>query len=174
MNVPRLLPIVVMLGFLLSSYAYYVEQRFIKAQELGLQYRAYCDVGIFSCTRVFASEYGSITQLFGLPSVSNAAVGMLFYLTELAVSRYPLLLFLMSAVSCVVSAGLFIVLTVILHDLCMVCCSIYVVNIITCIGAWRWLKQMRSQQSKQANRKKQKGKEEKEVITQRGKKGKEV
>ncbi|ORC87155.1 vitamin-K-epoxide reductase (warfarin-sensitive) [Trypanosoma theileri] len=173
MNFLRLLPIVVMFGFLLSSYAYYVEQRFAKAQQLGIPYRAYCDVGVFSCTRVFASEYGAITQLFGLPSVSNAAVGMLFYLAELAVCRYPRLLFLMSAVSCVVSVGLFLILTVILHDLCLVCCSIYIVNFLTGIGSWRWLKQLRSEASKQQRKEKKEEKVTKQTI-ERKKKEKEI
>ncbi|KEG06354.1 vitamin-K-epoxide reductase (warfarin-sensitive) [Trypanosoma grayi] len=141
----RLLPVVVMVGFLLSSYAYYVEQRFARAQELGLTYRAYCDAGVFSCTRVFASEYGALTQLLGLPRVSNAALGMLYYLTELVACRQPALLFMMSAASCIASVGLFFVLTVILHDLCVVCCSTYIVNLITCFGAWRLWKQARAE-----------------------------
>ncbi|KAF8279713.1 putative Vitamin K epoxide reductase family [Trypanosoma cruzi] len=136
-----LLPVVVMFGFLLSSYAYLVERRFARARELGQVYRAYCDVGVFSCTRVFSSEYGSLTQFVGLPHVSNAVLGMIFYLLELAACRFPTLLLFMSAASCVVSLGLFLILTLILHDLCIVCGSIYVVNFVTCLGAWKLRRQ---------------------------------
>ncbi|RNF07348.1 vitamin-K-epoxide reductase (warfarin-sensitive) [Trypanosoma conorhini] len=140
-RVSRLLPVLVMLGFLLSGYAYHVERRFARAKELGEAYRAYCDVGAFSCTRVFSSAQGSLTQFIGLPPVSNAALGMLFYLLELAACRSPTLIFVMSAASCVASLGLFFLLTVVLRDLCLVCCSTYVVNGLTCLAAWRWRRQ---------------------------------
>ncbi|RNF01589.1 vitamin-K-epoxide reductase (warfarin-sensitive) [Trypanosoma rangeli] len=136
-----LLPVLVMLGFLLSSYAYYVERRFAKAKELGEVYRAYCDFSAFSCTRIFSSEYGSLTQFIGLPHVSNAALGMLFYLLELTVCRSPTLLFVVSAASCVASLGMLFILIFILHDICIVCCIIYVVNLFTCLCAWWWRRQ---------------------------------
>lgn len=133
----RFLPFVIAVGFLLSAYAYYVEFRFQEAQRLGLQYRALCDIGMFSCTKVFSSEFGYMTQFFGLPKVSNAAVGMLFYLAEMLLERNTTILLLMSAASCVGSVGLFYLLTVVMHDFCIVCFSIYVVNFTTLISALR-------------------------------------
>uniref|UniRef100_A0A7S1Q904 vitamin-K-epoxide reductase (warfarin-sensitive) n=1 Tax=Neobodo designis TaxID=312471 RepID=A0A7S1Q904_NEODS len=136
----RLLPFVIAAGFLLAAYAFYVEQRFHEAQRLGTQYKALCDIGVFSCTKVFSSEFGYMTQFFGLPKISNAAVGMAFYAVEIAIEPYTAPLLLMSAASAVGSVGLFTILTVVMHDFCIVCFSIYVVNFITfftALGRWR-------------------------------------
>lgn len=127
----RFLPFVLAVGFLLSSYAYYVEYRFEESQRTGLPYRALCDIGMFSCTKVFSSDFGHISKLFGLPSVSNALVGMMFYLFEMLIERRTTLLLLSSGASCLGSLGLFYVLTVKLNDFCIVCFSIYVVNFVT-------------------------------------------
>ncbi|CUG84884.1 Hypothetical protein, putative [Bodo saltans] len=134
------LPFVIAIGFLLASYAFYVEFKFNEAQRLGLQYRALCDIGMFSCTKVFSSEFGHLTQFFGLPPISNAAIGMAFYLFEMLIERRTTLLLLTSGASCVGSLGLFYILTVILNDFCIVCFSIYVVNFttfFTCLRRYR-------------------------------------
>jgi vitamin-K-epoxide reductase (warfarin-sensitive) len=134
------LPFVIAVGFLLSSYAFYVEFKFNEAQRLGLQYRALCDIGMFSCTKVFSSDFGHLSKFFGLPAVSNAAIGMAFYLFEMLIERRTTLLLLTSGASCIGSIGLFYILTVILNDFCIVCFSIYVVNFttfLTCLRRYR-------------------------------------
>lgn len=130
-------------GLLLSSYAYAVEMRAERARQLGVQYRAYCDIGPFSCTKVFSSEFGSVTQFFGLPKTSNALVGMLYYMAEMLCCWNPTLLLLLSAPSLLVTVCLAFILTVILHDFCVVCCSIYVVNVTTVFFTYRWWKKSR-------------------------------
>lgn len=141
---------VCLIGFLLSSYAYTVEMHAERAKQLGIPYRAYCDIGPFSCTKVFSSEFGSATQFFGLPKTSNALVGMVYYLAEMLCCWHPTLILLLSAPSILVTVCLAFILTVVLHDLCVVCCSIYVVNITTAYLSYRWWKRT---QTKQANRK---------------------
>ncbi|KAK7197758.1 Vitamin K epoxide reductase family [Novymonas esmeraldas] len=133
-----------LLGFLLSSYAYSVEVRAERAKESGSAYRAYCDVGPFSCTKVFSSEFGSATQFFGLPKTSNALVGMAYYTAEMLCCWNPTLILLLSAPSIPVTLCLAFILTVVLHDLCFVCCSIYVVNLTTVYVAYRWWKRSAS------------------------------
>lgn len=147
------LPFVIAVGFLLASYAYYVEFKFNEAQRLGLHYRALCDIGMFSCTKVFSSEFGHLTQFLGLPAVSNAAIGMAFYLFEMLIERRTTLLLLTSGASCIGSLGLFYILTVVLHDFCIVCFSIYVVNFttfFTCLRRYR-KQQQKSQKSSVAS-----------------------
>ena len=154
------IPIVIAFGFNLAAYAYYVEHKLEESKQLGSKYTAACDIGIFSCTKVFSSEFGYMTQFFGLPKISNALVGMAFYaflfllhfLTTMpslsrksAASGRPfwstvfslqpeprgIVLSALAAfgvMGAVASCILFYVLTIKLHDLCIVCCSIYVVN----------------------------------------------
>jgi vitamin-K-epoxide reductase (warfarin-sensitive) len=127
----RFLPFVIAFGFLLAAYAYYVEQRHAESVRLGTTYKAACDIGIFSCTKVFSSEFGYMTQYFGLPRISNAAVGMAFYAVEILIEPYTLPLLVLSGASVLGSIGLFTVLTMVMHDFCLVCFSIYIVNFVT-------------------------------------------
>lgn len=140
---------VCLVGLLLSTYAYSVEIRSDRAKLLGEPFRAACDIGPFSCTKVFSSEFGSVTQYFGLPKVSNAVLGMVFYLTEVLCAWSPTLMLLLSSMSLVATAGLAFILTVILHDLCVVCCSIYVVNITTFVLSYRWWRRTQSKKQKE-------------------------
>jgi vitamin-K-epoxide reductase (warfarin-sensitive) len=135
----RFLPFVLSIGFLLATYAAYVEYKFAEAQRLGLQYKAFCDIGMFSCTKVFSSEFGHASQYLGLPRISNAVVGMAFYLVAILFERnLPVLLF-MSVTSSIGSCVLFYILTVMMNDFCIVCFSIYVVNFTTLyVAIRRW------------------------------------
>ncbi len=127
----RVEPLVIAVGFMLAAYAAYVEYRHTEAKRLGSKYVAACDIGPFSCTKVFSSEFGYATQFFGLPRISNAIVGMAFYSVQLLIEPLTPLLLLSSAASCVGSVGLFYVLTVMMNDFCIVCFSVYVVNFAT-------------------------------------------
>lgn len=148
----RGLPFVIAAGFLLAAYAFYVEMRFHEAQRTGSQYKALCDIGMFSCTKVFSSEFGYMTQFFGLPKISNAVVGMAFYVVELLVEPYTQPLLLLSAASAVGSIGLFTILTVVMHDFCIVCFSIYVVNFVTFFTALRRYRQLRQLEADEKRR----------------------
>lgn len=137
----RAVPIIIAIGFALAAYAYYVEYRFEQSKRMGTTYKALCDIGMFSCTKVFSSEFGYMSQFFGLPKIPNSLVGMAYYGAELVADRYSTrLLMLMAAASCVGSVGLFYILTVKLRDFCLVCFSIYVVNFLTAGLTYRRLK----------------------------------
>jgi vitamin-K-epoxide reductase (warfarin-sensitive) len=100
---------------------------------------------MFSCTKVFSSEFGYVSQFFGLPKISNAHVGMAFYVFELLIHRkFPNLFLLSSGASCLGSIGLFYLLTVKLNDFCIVCMSIYVVNFTSFFTIYRRLSRKRS------------------------------
>lgn len=147
----RVLPFVIALGVLLSAYAFYVEQKAEAAKRVGSHYKALCDFGMFSCTKVFSSEFGHISQFLGLPSVSNALVGIVFYLAQLLIEPYTKLLLVSSGASCLASVGLFYVLTVVLKDFCVVCFSIYVVNFTTFFTALsRYRRSKRQKASKKS------------------------
>lgn len=133
----RAIPIIISIGFLLAAYASYVEYRAAQATRMGTKYRALCDIGMFSCTKVFSSEFGHFSQFLGLPRISNAIVGMIFYAVELVLERHTNILLLMSGASCLGSLVLFYVLTVKMHDFCIVCFSIYAVNFATFLLALR-------------------------------------
>ncbi|AIN99598.1 vitamin K epoxide reductase, putative [Leishmania panamensis] len=128
-------------GFLLSSYAYSVEVHVERAKQLGVPYRAYCDIGPFSCTEVFSSEFSSTTHLFGLPKVPNALVAMIYYMVEMLCCWHPTLILIISTPGILVTVCFAFILTVILHDLCIVCCLTYVVNVSTVYVAYRWWRQ---------------------------------
>lgn len=127
----RPLLLLLALGVFLSGYAYYVEYKAAEAKKLGTRYVALCDIGVFSCTKVFSSEFGYASQLLGLPKISNAVVGMAFYAFEILIERYTTLLLATSGASCIASFGLFYLLTIKLNDFCLVCFSIYVINFTT-------------------------------------------
>ena len=134
-------PIIIAIGFLLAAYAYYVEYRFEEAKRMGTSYKAACDIGIFSCTKVFSSEFGYASQFFGLPKIPNSLAGMAFYTAQLIIERKTPLLLFSSIISCIGSVGLFYILTVKMNDFCIVCFSVYVVNFTTLFLAYRrWKK----------------------------------
>ncbi|KAG5475715.1 hypothetical protein LSCM4_04299 [Leishmania orientalis] len=127
-----------LVGFLLSSYAYSVEVRAERAKRLGIVYNAYCDIGPFSCTKVFSSEYGVAARFFGLPKTSIALVGLGYYMVEVLCCWHPTLILVISAPSILATVYLAFILIVVLHDLCLVCCLTYVVNVTTVFVAYRW------------------------------------
>ncbi|KAG5475452.1 hypothetical protein LSCM1_03572 [Leishmania martiniquensis] len=127
-------------GCLLSSYAYYVEVRAERAKQLGVVYNAYCDIGPFSCTKVFSSEYGVGARFFGLPKTSIALVGVAYYMVEMLCCWHPTLILVISAPSILATLCLASILVVVLRDLCLVCCLTYVVNVATVCVAYRWWK----------------------------------
>lgn len=137
----RAIPIVIAIGFALAAYAFYVEYRFEESKRMGTSYKALCDIGMFSCTKVFSSEFGHMSQFFGLPKIPNSVVGMVYYAVELLIADRlsSKLLFAMALASSIGSIGLFYALTVKLHDFCLVCMSVYVVNFTTLYLSWRRL-----------------------------------
>jgi len=102
-----------------------------------------CDINdSMSCTAVLTSKYSHMTKLiFGLSensvfNYSNAHYGLVFYIGLLLFQFYPFTLipyheyiFLcMSIASIIASCGLAWILYYILHNFCMICVCMYIVN----------------------------------------------
>lgn len=124
--------IVSLAGLFLSVYAGYVERKLKKNEA----YKAACDLSDrVSCTRTFASPYAT---LFG---ISNAYLGVLFYsgMLVLALGGYTTLAFI-GAVGSIAASLLFAyILYVKIKTFCLVCTSIYVVNILLLVLTYRYL-----------------------------------
>lgn len=129
------------LGLIVSGYALYVEYEHHQAAKTGIEYVAMCDFGLhMSCSDVLTSEYGTILSKWGLVpkgsmlDLPNAALGSVYYLIALS---YPMFshvvmgrVFMLGAstFSLLFSLYLAYVLRFILHDLCVVCVTSYVIN----------------------------------------------
>ena len=117
-----LLLLITIIGFFLSAYAAYVEKRVAKDKG----YRAACDISSrISCTKAFASGYGKV---FG---ISNGLSGIIFYafvfiLLMLNLAPY---IFYLSVLAVIGSIYLAYVLHFKVKAVCLVCYSIYAVNI---------------------------------------------
>ena len=129
-------------GLLLSFYALYVEHQAVAMPG----YKAACDIeslGV-SCSKVFKSKYGRMMSYFGVVpnghalDQPNAVLGIAFYGIALLLPKMKFIpkgvrtlgMWLASCVSCASSAWLGYILVNVLHDICIVCVSTYVVNAI--------------------------------------------
>lgn len=119
------------LGFLLSLYAYITELK-IKAYS---DYKPLCDLSDrVSCSKVMNSPYSKIF-LF-----SNAVWGMLFYAAAFILLffsgfwRARVLLAVLIIISFLVTCYLAYLLYFKIRTICMVCTSLYVINILLFIS----------------------------------------
>ncbi len=112
------------IGFLLSLYSYYVERQFCKTKK-----KAICDINDkISCTKAFTSIYG---KTFG---ISNSIYGMVFYLVILILSFYNLkYVFYLSILAVLSSVYLAYTLYFKVKSFCVICNTIYLVNILLLI-----------------------------------------
>ena len=124
------------MGVLVALYALYVEHR--KGEDSS--YEALCDISeTASCSRVLMSAYGHILSKWGLVATGSAldlpnpVLGLAFYGMVLlrGALRLPRLAVLgASAASLAFSLYLAYILATVLKDLCIVCVSSYVVNLL--------------------------------------------
>ena len=117
------------IGFALSWYAYHVEQYAGKKKG----YVAICDLNDHaSCTKAFSSKYG-ITL-----GMSNGTWGMLFYIVMIVLSLLGEIqyLFLLSSLAVLASIYLAYVLLVKVRTVCVVCSSIYAINIALSVSTY--------------------------------------
>lgn len=120
------LGILALIGLSLSLYAYHVEQYAGKKKN----YKPLCDIRErVSCTKAFTSAYGHTL------GTSNSVWGILFYLIMvlLAVFGHIQYIFLLSALAVVGSVYLAYILYTRIQTLCIICTSIYVVNILLAV-----------------------------------------
>ena len=113
-------------------------------------YSQLCDVNeSVSCTLVLTSKYSHMAKLIfklhdeSFFNLSNAQYGLMFYIALLIFHIYPFTLFpfhswfvLLGAIGSVVaSCGLAYILKYILHNLCLICLCMYVVNVLLLISS---------------------------------------
>lgn len=109
------------IGFALSLYAFIVEQRLKR----NTAYKPACDISDrISCSKVAASPYANLFF------VSNAVVGMLFYVLVmlLAALHYERLLMVVVLGGALMSVYLAYILYAKIKSLCLVCTATYIVN----------------------------------------------
>lgn len=110
------------LGFVISLYAYSVEQQLKKDPT----YKPVCNISDrISCTKPIESPYG---KLIGF---SNSLLGLIYYpaLALLSLFGSNLYLFLATAGSLLFTFYLAYILFFKVRSLCLICLSIYTVNI---------------------------------------------
>jgi vitamin-K-epoxide reductase (warfarin-sensitive) len=125
-----LLLILAFIGFGLSLYAYITEQK-VKQDA---SFKPACDISDkISCSRVMLSPYAKM--LF----VSNAVIGMAYYalIAGLAYFNQINIIFFAAIASCLVSLYLAYLLIFKIKSFCVVCSSLYVVNILILFLAYK-------------------------------------
>ena len=114
------------------------------------KYKRMCDVSeSMSCTLVLTSKYGHMAKLLfkldekSIFNMSNAQYGLIFYLGLFFFQFYPFtvlpyhsVLFLTATLSSVMaSLGLAWILYYVLHNFCMICVCMYVINTLLFVSA---------------------------------------
>ncbi|MAE12978.1 hypothetical protein CMO92_00295 [Candidatus Woesearchaeota archaeon] len=120
---------VAVLGFLLSSYGYYIERK----SEADKRYKAVCDINDrMSCSKTFQSKYGTFL------GVSNSLWGMLFYFVVILLAGYGLnrFVFYLSLLAVLGSVYLAYILYVKLKNFCLICNGIYLVNVLLLVFSY--------------------------------------
>lgn len=126
------------IGVLACLYAIDIESSGKKPK-----YQRICDVNeSMSCTLVLTSKYAHMAKLMfkldenSMFNLSNAQYGLMFYIGLFVFQFYPftlipfhdVLFLLATSASVVGSIGLALILKYILHNLCMICVCMYVIN----------------------------------------------
>lgn len=123
--------ILAVIGFWLSFYAYYVEKK-----SRNKNYKPICNISKnISCTKAFLSKYG---KLLGK---SNSVFGMFFYPTIYLLSFFNLIsyIFYLSMFSVLGSLYLAYLSYIKLKTFCLVCTSIYLINILLLFFSYKYL-----------------------------------
>lgn len=115
-------------GFFLSLYALYIE----KKSEQG-NYKAVCDINDrISCTKAFSSEYGKMFN------ISNSVSGLFFYavISVLSWLNFVDYVFYLAVASMLATFYLWYTLTFKVKTVCVVCYSIYIVNMLLLVFSY--------------------------------------
>ena len=120
--------ILALIGFCIALYDYIVEQKIKKTPD----YKPACDLSDrISCSKPIKSEYGNLFL------ISNALVGMLFYalIAVLAWFNASMLLLITAIAGCLFSVFLAYILFFKIKSLCLVCISLYFINVLILANA---------------------------------------
>lgn len=118
------------IGFVICLYGLYIERQVL----VDHAYKAVCDISDrASCTKTFLSPWG---KLLGF---SNIYVGIVFYLAMIALGFFgqAQLIFLGAVGACLASVFLAYILATKVKTFCLLCSSIYLINIILLIVAYK-------------------------------------
>lgn len=111
------------LGFCISLYTYIIEQKI----KLNPEYKPACDLSDrMSCSKPIKSIYG------GIFFVSNSILGMIFYLliAILAINNSINFILIAAITATLFSCILAYILYVKIKALCLLCTSLYIINIV--------------------------------------------
>jgi vitamin-K-epoxide reductase (warfarin-sensitive) len=120
--------ILALIGLALSLYAHHLEQQ-LKTDE---QFRAACDINDrISCTRPLLSSYANFFYY------SNSFLGIVFYstLAVIAFCNLHTLVLLMAVAAMIATLILAYLLYFEIKSICLVCTSLYMVNILILLCA---------------------------------------
>ncbi|HZW61468.1 MAG TPA: vitamin K epoxide reductase family protein [Candidatus Babeliales bacterium] len=115
--------ILALLGFSISLYTYIIEKKIT----LNPQYKPVCDLSDrISCSKPIKSAYGSLFF------VSNSLIGLVFYLLValLAINDAINLILIAAIGATIASCILAYILYFKIKAICLLCTSLYIVNII--------------------------------------------
>ncbi|MEX2438244.1 MAG: vitamin K epoxide reductase family protein, partial [Candidatus Babeliales bacterium] len=122
--------IIALIGLIICIYAWYVDRQLSKNKS----YKAACDINdTVSCTKTFKSPWG---KMFGF---SNTILGILFYAGILALSYfgYTYLVFAGTIIAMAFSLYLAYILYFKIKTICLICTSIYIINILLLIVSYK-------------------------------------
>jgi vitamin-K-epoxide reductase (warfarin-sensitive) len=122
--------VLALLGVGISAYAYWVETRLAYDPK----FKPFCDINDrISCTKPLQSPYSALFY------VSNATVAMLYYalVALLYVFAARHLLLWVSVLSMLVTLVLAYLLYVKIRSLCLVCTSLYIINVLILVEVIR-------------------------------------
>jgi vitamin-K-epoxide reductase (warfarin-sensitive) len=110
-------------GFCISLYTYLLEKKVKAAPD----YKGFCDLSdTISCTKPMKTQYANLFYY------SNAFIGMVFYLVVILLAYFKAtsLLILATTAACAFSALLAYFLYFKIKSFCLLCTSLYIINIL--------------------------------------------
>ncbi len=119
----QIIIILATIGFFISLYTYWVEQK-IKRDSA---YKPVCDLSDrISCSKPMLSPYANIFFF------SNALISTTYYTAVIFLAYFNMtqLLFILALGACIISAGLAYLLYFKIKSLCLLCTSLYIINLL--------------------------------------------
>jgi vitamin-K-epoxide reductase (warfarin-sensitive) len=116
------------IGFLISAYTYFIEKQ-IKEKP---NYKPVCDLSDrISCTKPMKSPYANLFY------VSNSVIGGAYYIMigVLTLLNMNQVLLLAAVCGCIISALLAYILYFKIKSLCILCTTLYVINVLILLFA---------------------------------------
>ncbi len=126
------LTILSVIGFFISLYAFYVYKR----ASTHKNYKPLCDIrSNISCTKAFLSKEGR--KLF----LHNSLFGLIFYLLVFVLADVNKIKYIIPLAVIAVAGSLYLAYISYIkqHNFCLVCTSIYLINILILVFSYRMI-----------------------------------